>query len=130
MLSVPILLIPLAVVCLGVIVFFVYDFISTQYRQWYWKIKHDIQDSVESSIKYRIDSSIKTIVDEVAKETSNPSLVNRFQKLAGISPTYKTDRNSLRDRFNRIRSEASGDYNLRFDLKNMTEDVYIPVREK
>ncbi len=50
---------------------------------------------------------------------------------------YGRPRDSLRDRFNRIRTTAytlkdsgsSDDYNLRFSLLNMTESVWIPVRD-
>jgi hypothetical protein len=95
MTNIVIVLIPLAIVCIGLIVFTIYDFMRDKIVAWYWKVIHDIEDSVTSSVKYKIDSDMRSLANEISKKTNDPSLVERFQKLAGITPTYKSDRNSL-----------------------------------
>lgn len=58
--------------------------------------------------------------------------VKRFQRLAGI--TYQGGRygscNSLRDRFDRLRICETNNYVKDFNLANMVEDIYIPIRNK
>jgi hypothetical protein len=107
MLSTPILLIPLAIVCVGVIVISIYAGIREVYINWFDSLKDGIKKDVNDSVNWKINDEIVRRLDEVAKAMPEYSeMKERFQKLAGITPapSPSSSGNSLRERFNRIRS--------------------------
>lgn len=101
MLSIPILLIPFFILCIGLIINFIYDSIRWKYNKWEDELESEIKKRIESSLKLDIREEVKSQLEKKLSKPETFSQKERFQKLAGIEP----DQN----------------YEMRFNLQNMTD---------
>lgn len=81
------LLIPLSIVCIGIIVYTTYDFFRQRYNTFRWHIR----DETRNIVKEEIQHYAKQLEHANNSNDFNPEVKEKFQRLAGITKNKRYD---------------------------------------
>jgi hypothetical protein len=84
MIEISVLLIPISILCSGIVVLSCFDFIKGLYNEWYSHLRNKVKEQIEVSIYFKIKEEVDRRFLDLSKEIPNENQKEIFQKLAGI----------------------------------------------